>query len=89
MHHVIGAVIIGSVAGGVTGNRSRLRPAVRRILKGGIVAQRKLKAIGSTAIAETQKLVEEARSELDQAETHPKPHPNVRRPRKRREEPKN
>jgi hypothetical protein len=88
MHHVIGAVLIGAVASGVTGNRSRLRPAVRGLVKGGIVAKRKIQAIGTAAIAETQKLVEEARSDLDQAETHPEARPAARRPRKRREEPK-
>ena len=66
MHHVIGTLLIGAVAGGVAGNRDKRRPLVRKLVKGGIVAKRKLQAVGATAIAETQKLVDEARAELDQ-----------------------
>jgi len=69
MHHVIGALLIGAVTGGVAGNRDRRRPLVRRLVKGGIMAKRKVQAAGATAIAETQRLVEEARAELDQPET--------------------
>jgi len=66
MHHVIGTLLIGALAGGVAGNREKRRPLVRRLVKGGIVAKRKLQAASATAIAETQKLVDEARAELDQ-----------------------
>ena len=69
MHHVIGTLLIGAVAGGVAGNRDRRRPLVRKLVKGGIVAKRKLQAAGATAVAETQKLVDEARAELDQTGT--------------------
>jgi hypothetical protein len=69
MHHVIGTLLIGAVAGGVAGNRDKRRPLVRKLVKGGIVAKRKLQAVGATAIAETQKLVDEARAELDQTGT--------------------
>ena len=41
MHHVIGALLIGAVAGGVAGNRDKRRPVVRKLVKGGIVAKRK------------------------------------------------
>jgi len=68
MHHVIGALLVGAVAGGVAGNRDRRRPLVRRLVKGGIMAKRKLQAAGATAIAETQRLVDEARAELDRPE---------------------
>jgi hypothetical protein len=68
MHHVIGAVVIGAVAGGVASNSKRRRPLVRKLVKGGIMAKRKLQAAGAAAIAETQKLVDEARAELDQPE---------------------
>jgi len=69
MHHVVGALLVGAVAGGVAGNRDRRRPLVRRLVKGGIVAKRKLQAVGATAIAETRKLVDEARADLDQQGT--------------------
>jgi len=68
MHHLIGAVLVGAVAGGVAGNRDRRRPLVRRLVKGGIMAKRKLQAAGAAAIAGTQRLVDEARAELDQPE---------------------
>lgn len=69
MHHVIGTLLIGAVAGGVAGNRDRRRPLVRRLVKGGIVVKRKLQAAGETAIAETRKLVDEARADLDRPGT--------------------
>lgn len=69
MHHVIGTLLIGAVAGGIAGNSGCRRPLVRRLVKGGIVAKRKLQAAGATAIAEAQKLVAEARAELDQSGT--------------------
>jgi hypothetical protein len=69
MHHVIGTLLIGAVAGKVAGNRDKRRPLVRKLVKGGIVAKRKLQAAGATVIAETQKLVDEARAELDQTGT--------------------
>jgi molybdenum-dependent DNA-binding transcriptional regulator ModE len=72
MHHVIGALLIGGVAGGVTGGRARLRPMVRDLVKGGIVAKRRIQAVSNAAIAETQKLVDEARADLDRAEAEPK-----------------
>ena len=71
MHHVIGALIVGAVTGGVTGNRATMRPVVRRLVKGGIVAKRKIEAASTAALAETKKLVEEARADLDQAGTEP------------------
>ena len=89
MHHVIGAVLIGAAAGAVTGNRSPGRPMVRGIVKGGIVAKRKIQAVGRTAITETQKLVEEARAELDQTEKHPEVHLGARHSRTRSEETQN
>jgi hypothetical protein len=69
MHHVIGTLLVGAVAGGVVGNRDKRRPLVRKLVKGGIVAKRKLQAVGAAAIAETQRLVDEARAELDQPGT--------------------
>ena len=70
MQHVIGAVLWGVVAGTVTCNRAHVRPAVRGLVKGGIVAKRKIQATAATAIAETQKLVDEARADLDRERTN-------------------
>jgi len=71
MHHMIGTLLIGAVAGGVAGNRDRRRTVVRRLVKGGIVTKRKIQAVSAAAIAETRKLVEEARADLDRPSTEP------------------
>jgi hypothetical protein len=68
MHHIIGGVVIGAVLGGVS-IRSRLRPALLGIVKGGIVAKRKLEAAAVEAMEQTHKLVDEARAELDHTHT--------------------
>jgi len=69
MHHIIGALLVGAFAGGMAGSRVRRRPIARSLIKGGIAAKRKIQAAGCTAIAETQKLVDEARAELDRQGT--------------------
>lgn len=69
MHHIIAPLLIGAFAGGVAGKSGRRRPIVRGLIKGGIAAKRKIQAAGSTAMAETRKLVDEARAELDQPGT--------------------
>ena len=69
LHHMIAPLVVGAIAGGVAGDRKRRRPIVRSIVKGGIAAKRKMKATAVTVVAETRKLVEEARAELDQAGT--------------------
>jgi hypothetical protein len=71
MHHMIGALVIGAFAGGVAGRRARLRPAVRGLVKGGIVMKRKIESLGTTAFGEIHKVVEEARAELNEAGTEP------------------
>jgi hypothetical protein len=67
MHHIIGFAVIGAALGGIsaTGNKSKVRPALRSLVKGGIVAQRKINAYRAAALSEAQKLVDEARAELD------------------------
>jgi Protein of unknown function (DUF5132) len=71
MHHIIGFAIVGAALGGIsaTGSKSKVRPALRSLVKGGIVAQRKINAYRATALSEAQKLVDEARAELDQPRT--------------------
>jgi hypothetical protein len=42
---------------------------LRGLVKGGIVAKRKIDAYRAAALSEAQKLVDEARAELDQPKT--------------------
>jgi hypothetical protein len=81
MHHIIGYVAIGAALGGISATRSKgksevkaevrakVRPVLRSLVKGGIMAKRKIDAYRAAAVSETQKLVEEARAELDQPST--------------------
>jgi hypothetical protein len=71
MHHIIGFVVIGAALGGIsaTGGKGKVRPVLRSLVKGGIVAKRKVDAYRAAAVSEAQKLVEEARTELDQPTT--------------------
>lgn len=71
MHHIIGALVIGAIGGGAAGNPGWRRGIALKLIKGGIAAKRKIEAAGTTAVAETQKLVEEARTELDHPPTEP------------------
>jgi hypothetical protein len=74
MHHVIGFVVAGAALGGisVTGAKGKVRPVLRSLVKGGIVAKRKIDAYRAAAVSETQKLVQEASEELDQPRTEHK-----------------
>jgi hypothetical protein len=82
MHHIIGYVAIGAVLGGITATRSKdktkaevktkVRPVLRSLVKGGLLAKRKIDAYRAAAVSEAQKLVEEARAELDQPSTEHK-----------------
>jgi hypothetical protein len=71
MHHIIGFVVLGAALGGLSapGNKGKVRPALRSLVKGGIVAQRKINAYRAAAFSEAQKLVDEARVELDHPRT--------------------
>jgi hypothetical protein len=76
MHHIIGFVVIGAALGGFSATRgkgkataevkAKIRPVLRSLVKGGIVAKRKIDAYRAAAVSEAQKLAEEARAELDQ-----------------------
>ena len=72
MHHVIGALAIGAIGGRAAGNSEKRRRIVSRTDQGGITAKRSMEAAAFTAVAETKKLVEEARAELDRAGTEPR-----------------
>ena len=71
MHHVIGFVLLGAALGGVSATRGKGkgRPVLRGLVKGGIVAKRKIDAYRAAAVSGAQKLVDEARAELDQPRT--------------------
>jgi hypothetical protein len=71
MHHIAGFVVIGAAVAGIsaTGGRGKVRPVLRRLVKAGIVAKRKIDAYRAVAASEAQKLVEGARAELDQPRT--------------------
>jgi hypothetical protein len=64
---ILGALILGTVAGGATSDPVRLRPALRKLVKSGIVAKRKIRAASTAVAKETRNLVNEAPAELDQA----------------------
>jgi hypothetical protein len=65
----IGALIVGTVAGAATRDPARLRPALRGLVKTGIIAKRKIEAASTAAAQEAQKLVNEAPAELDHTGT--------------------
>ncbi|MCU1233573.1 MAG: hypothetical protein JWP63_1540 [Candidatus Solibacter sp.] len=69
MHHVIGAMVVGAVAGGSAYNRIQLRSGLRRLVKVGIIAKRKVQSLGDAAVDEARKLVDEARADLEQPGT--------------------
>jgi hypothetical protein len=68
MHHIIGFLVVSAALGGVSASASKgkARPALRNLVKGGITAQRRFSAYRAAALSEAQKLVNEARAELDQ-----------------------
>jgi hypothetical protein len=68
MCHVIGALIVGAVAGTAAPRPKGWRPMVRGIVKSGIIAKRRIESAGVTVAAEARKIADEARLELDQAE---------------------
>jgi hypothetical protein len=69
MHHLIGAVVVGAVAGGAASGKIGVRSGLRRLVKGGIAAKRKIQTVGAAVIEEAHKLAEEARADLDRPET--------------------
>ena len=69
MCHIVGAMIVGAAAGTAARKPAGLRPVVRGIIQGGLIATRKVKSAGEAVAKEAHKIVEEARLELDQAGT--------------------
>jgi hypothetical protein len=71
MHHIAGFVVIGAALTGVSAARdkTKIRTGLRSLVKSGIVAKRKVDAYRAAAVSEAQKLVDEARAELDESRT--------------------
>ena len=69
MHHIFGSLVIGMVGGALAGKRGETRPVLRNVVKGGLVAKRKITAAGFSIAGEAKKLVEEARADLDRTQT--------------------
>jgi hypothetical protein len=80
MHHIIGFVVIGAALGAISATQSKgkakaevktkVRPVLRSLVKSGILVKRKINSYRTTAVSEAQKLVDEARAELDQPTEH-------------------
>ena len=66
MHHLVGTFVIGAIAGALGGRSASLRPAMRGLVKGGIIARRQVESATATARREMAKLVAEARADLNQ-----------------------
>ena len=79
MHHIMPFVVIGAALGAISATQSKgktkdevkgkVRPVLRSLVKGGLVAKRKIDSYRTAAVSEAQKLVEEARAELDHPTT--------------------
>jgi hypothetical protein len=79
MHHIMPFVVIGAALGVISATQSKgkvkdevkgkVRPVLRSLVKGGLVAKRKIDSYRTAAVSEAQKLVEEARAELDHPAT--------------------
>jgi hypothetical protein len=68
MHHVIGTIVIGAIAAGTTRNPG-VRSGLRWLVKGGIVAKRKVESLGAAAAEKAREIVDEARADLDEPGT--------------------
>ena len=64
MYCVIGSLVLGAAAGGAT-RKITWRPFVKTSFKQGIVLSRKMRSIAAAARDQAERLVDEARAELD------------------------
>jgi hypothetical protein len=79
MHHIMPFVVIGAALGAIFATqdkgkakaegKTKVRPVLRSLVKGGLVAKRKIDSYRTAAVSGAQKLVEEARAELDHPTT--------------------
>jgi hypothetical protein len=63
MHHILGTILVGAVFGSAA--KSKLRPVLRKAVKGGLIVQRKAEQLGRNVRAGANELVAEARADLD------------------------
>ena len=62
MHQIIGGIVIGTILGKTAG---KLRPVFRKVVKGGLIAERKGKEFGRSFRSEVEGIVAEAKAELE------------------------
>ena len=63
MHQIIGGIVIGAIVGKTSG---KIRPLLRKVVKGGLIAERKAKELGRSLRSEVDGIVAEAKTELEQ-----------------------
>ena len=70
MHQIIGGIVVGAILGKASGmigkTSAKLRPLARKAVKTGLIAQRKTREFGESLRRETNQLVAEAKTELDE-----------------------
>ena len=63
MHHVLGSILIGAIFGSAT--KDKLRPVLRKAVRGGLIVQREAQRFGRNIRAGADELVAEARADID------------------------
>jgi len=64
MHHVLGSILIGAAIFG-SATKNKLRPVLRKAVKGGLIVQREAQRFGRNIRAGADELVAEARADID------------------------
>ena len=68
MHHILGSILIGAIFGStIFGStaKNKLRPVLRKAVKGGLIVQREAQRFGRNIRAGADELVAEARADID------------------------
>ena len=63
MHHIIGGILIGAIF--ATPRPKSVRPALRAVVRTGLVAQRKAQEMTESARTQFRTLVDEAKQEMN------------------------